>query len=167
MQTDKFTRDQIGSVIDSNCKYNKIEKVKRIFGGYSKYTYEIILDRSSYIFQIWTKPVDQNETVDICEDDFLYPGGIDNYCHVNAILTGLKIRTPKMHFIDNSKSIIPFTCSLSQFIEIDSFNGFDEHKKKGTDKIVLEEFGESFAKLKRYSRNYPGTSINGIAIDPL
>lgn len=160
-----FSPEQIQSVIKSNFKFENIEIVGRIPGGYSKYTYEIKSDGNTYIFQIWANPNEQNEITNIY--DYLYPGGIDNFCCINKLLADLKIKTPQLYFVDTSKTIIPFDCSLSQYIEIDCYSGVEKHKKNGTYKQFLREFGNSFAKLKQFSRKEAGIFSSSESFNPV
>jgi hypothetical protein len=152
----RFTNKQIESVINCNCKNSKVTTIKRIPGGYSKYTYEVHLNEMPYIFQVWKEPDDIKGAINILECKYVYPAGIDNYLKAKTILKNLNIRTPETIFIDSTKEHIPFDCSLNQYIESDCYAGINAHKKKGTVNELLFAMGEFLGTLKDTIRNYPG-----------
>lgn len=151
-----FTNDQIESVLNRNCKNSKVNSIKRIFGGYSKYTYEVHLNEKPHIFQVWKEPDNISGAIDSLECKHIYPEGIENFIKARNLLRDLQIRIPETIFIDSTKEHIPFDCTLNQYIELDSYTGIDSHKKEGTDKELLFAMGSSFGILKDIVRSYPG-----------
>jgi hypothetical protein len=151
-----------------NCQTSKVNSIKRILGGYSKYTYEVNLNETPYIFQVWKKPDNIRGAIDAFECKYIYPEGIENFIKAKKLLQNLKIRIPETIFIDSSKDHIPFDCTLSQYIELDSYTGIDLHKQKGTDKELLFAMGSSFGILKDTVRSYPGAlSYTDNLFDPV
>lgn len=151
-----FTNNQIESVLNYNCKHSKVNSIKRILGGYSKYTYKVHLNETPYIFQIWKEPDNISGAIDLLECKNIFPEGIENFTKAKNILQNLQIRIPETIFIDSTKKHIPFDCTLNQFIELDCYMGIDAHKKKGTEKELLFAMGSSLGTLKDSTRSYPG-----------
>jgi hypothetical protein len=151
-----FSTNQIESVLHKNISFKKITGFTRINGGYSKYTYKLHLDEKPFIFQIFKNPDDIPRLITIPDVGYLYPGGIQNYLKSLELLEDLKINKPQMIFIDCSKEYFKFDCVLNEFIEFDSYSGFEDHKKRNILKESLFEFGFAFGSLKKYKRHYPG-----------
>ncbi|HEX2956505.1 MAG TPA: phosphotransferase [Chitinispirillaceae bacterium] len=151
-----ITNDQIAAVFHRNCKNSKVNSIKRIPGGYSKYTYEVHLNKTPHIFQVWKEPDNKSGAIDTPECKYIYPEGIENFIKAKNLLRNLRIRIPETIFIDSTKEHISFDCTLSQYIELDSYTGIDLHKKKGTDKELLFAMGSSFGILKDTVRSFPG-----------
>ncbi len=151
-----FSADQIESVLHKNISFKKITGFTRINGGYSKYTYKLLLDEKPFIFQLFKNPDDIPHLITTTDAGYLYPGGIQNYLKSIELLEDLKINKPQTIFIDCSKEYFKFDCVLNEFIEFDSYSGFEDHTKKNILDESLFEFGLAFGSLKKYKRHYPG-----------
>lgn len=151
-----FSTDQIETVLRANINFHNFNYCTRISGGYSKYSYKIFIDEKQFIFQILKNPDDISGQSNITGLDYLYPGGTKNNLESKKILEELKILTPEIIFYDDSKNNINFDCVLQEFIEFDSFTGFEGHKRKNTLKECLFNFGLSLGSLKNYKRSIPG-----------
>jgi hypothetical protein len=108
-----FTNDHIESVLNKNCKNSKVNSIKRIFGGYSKYTYEVHLNEKPHIFQVWKEPDNISGAINSLECKHIYPEGIENFIKARNLLRDFQIRIPETIFIDSTKEHIPFDCTLN------------------------------------------------------